>query len=179
MDLEYFCSLYSAKPADLNLTTSQRELLLEGRSRASAVAWEDLCKYITTMVIVILNPYFITHGVVTPSCIKADAPTTAGMELPNQWNQFLHSREKAIKYKTWKHLICFRRFHQKCHQIGFPFISFHAMWYHLHVESKMNLCAKQKLTQGHRDQTVVAKREEEGSGGSLGLVDANYYIWNE
>ena len=42
----------------------------------------------------------------------------------------------------------------------------------------MNLCAKQKLTQGHRDQTVAAKREEEGSSGSLGLVDANYYIQN-
>ena len=40
----------------------------------------------------------------------------------------------------------------------------------------MNLCAKQKLTQGHRGQTVVANREEERSGGSLGLVDANYYI---
>ena len=40
----------------------------------------------------------------------------------------------------------------------------------------MNLYAKQKHTHGHRDQTVVVKEAgKEGSTGSLGLVDANYY----
>ena len=43
----------------------------------------------------------------------------------------------------------------------------------------MNISTKQKQTDRHRKQTVVAKGEGEvGEGwtGSLGLADANYYI---
>ena len=43
----------------------------------------------------------------------------------------------------------------------------------------MNLSTKQKRTRGHREQTCGCQRGEgegEGCTGSLGLVDANYYI---
>ena len=42
----------------------------------------------------------------------------------------------------------------------------------------MNLSTEKKQTHGHGEQTVVAKREQEGIGWteSLGLVDINYYI---
>ena len=42
----------------------------------------------------------------------------------------------------------------------------------------MNLSTKQKQTHRHREQTVVIKRQRGGRGwtGSLGLVDAKYYI---
>lgn len=105
-------------------TTSQRELFLEDREIASEEAWEDLCRYITTMGIVILNAYFMTPGVVTPSCVKSWYTINNQQEwsCPCQWSQFLHSREKAIKYKTWKHFIYFHRFCHKC-RICFPFLS--------------------------------------------------------
>ena len=42
----------------------------------------------------------------------------------------------------------------------------------------LNPSTKQKQTHRHGEQTLVAKGEGEGVGrtGSLGLVDANYYI---
>ena len=43
----------------------------------------------------------------------------------------------------------------------------------------MNLSTKQKQTHRHREQTCGCQREGgvgEGSTGSLGLVDTNYYI---
>ena len=44
--------------------------------------------------------------------------------------------------------------------------------------AKMNLPTKQKQTHRHRDQTCGCQGGERGEGwtGSLGLVDANYYI---
>ena len=41
--------------------------------------------------------------------------------------------------------------------------------------AQMNLSTKQKQTHG-QNTLVVAKEEEMGWMGSLGLVDANYYI---
>ena len=43
--------------------------------------------------------------------------------------------------------------------------------------AQMNLCTKQKQTQG-QEQTVVTKDEGEGEGWteSLGVAGANYYI---
>ena len=45
--------------------------------------------------------------------------------------------------------------------------------------AQMNLCTKQKQTQG-QEQTVVTKDEGEGEGWteSLGVAGANYYIQN-
>ena len=46
-------------------------------------------------------------------------------------------------------------------------------------KTQMNLSTKQKQTHGHREQTCGCQRvagEGEGWNGSLGLVDANYYI---
>ena len=46
---------------------------------------------------------------------------------------------------------------------------------------QMNLPTKQKQTHRHREQTCVCQGgggAEEGWAGSLGLVDANYYIQN-
>ena len=44
----------------------------------------------------------------------------------------------------------------------------------------MNLTTEKKYTHGQGEKLVVAKREGEGVGftGSLGLVDANYFIWS-
>jgi len=43
----------------------------------------------------------------------------------------------------------------------------------------MNLCTEKKLMD-LENRLVVAKREAEGVGwtGNLGLIDANYCIWN-
>ena len=44
-------------------------------------------------------------------------------------------------------------------------------------QRKMNLSTKQKQTHGHREQTCVCQGVgRAGWTGSLGLVDANYYI---
>ena len=44
--------------------------------------------------------------------------------------------------------------------------------------TQMNLSTEKKQTHRHGEQTMVAKQEGEGVGwtGSLGLVDASYYI---
>ena len=47
--------------------------------------------------------------------------------------------------------------------------------------TQMNLSVKQKQTRRHREQTYGRQGGggvREGCTGSLGLVDANYYIWN-
>ena len=47
--------------------------------------------------------------------------------------------------------------------------------------TQMNPSTEQKQITDLENRSVAAKNEEEGVGctGSLGLVDANYYIWNE
>ena len=47
--------------------------------------------------------------------------------------------------------------------------------------AQMNLSTEKKQTHGHWEQTCGWQGKEEGVGwtGSLGLVDANYSIWNE
>ena len=50
---------------------------------------------------------------------------------------------------------------------------------HIYNMSQMSLSIKQKWTHGHRGQTRGCQRvkgKEEGWTGSLGLVDASYYI---
>ena len=45
--------------------------------------------------------------------------------------------------------------------------------------TQMNLSMKQKQTQRHREQTCDCQgggRVGEGQSGSVGLVDANYYV---
>jgi len=44
----------------------------------------------------------------------------------------------------------------------------------------MNLSTEQEQYHRHREQTCDCQGKEEGVGlmGSLGLIDANYYIWN-
>ena len=44
----------------------------------------------------------------------------------------------------------------------------------------MNLSTEQKQTHGHRELTCGCRGEREGVRltGSLGLADANYFIWN-
>ena len=47
--------------------------------------------------------------------------------------------------------------------------------------TQMNLSVKQKQTNRHREQTCGCQGGwslEEGWMGSLGLADANYYIWD-
>ena len=45
----------------------------------------------------------------------------------------------------------------------------------------MNISAKQKQTHRHREKTCSCQGERGGEGriGSLGLADANQYIWCE
>ena len=47
--------------------------------------------------------------------------------------------------------------------------------------AQMNLSTEKKQIHGHWEQTCDWQGKEEGVGwiGSLGLVDANYSIWNE
>ena len=42
----------------------------------------------------------------------------------------------------------------------------------------MNLSTKQKWIYRYEEQTLVAKEQDEGWTGSLGLADANNYIQN-
>ena len=46
--------------------------------------------------------------------------------------------------------------------------------------AQVNLSTEKKQTHGHGNRFVAIKREREGVGGtgSLGLVVANYCIWN-
>ena len=46
--------------------------------------------------------------------------------------------------------------------------------------TQTNLATKQKQTHIHREQTCGCQGSGEGEGGtmSVGLVDANYYIWD-
>ena len=46
--------------------------------------------------------------------------------------------------------------------------------------AQMNLSTEKKIMDMENSRLVVAKREGEGVGwtGNLGLIDANYYLWN-
>lgn len=54
---------------------------MKDRVLANEKVWEDLCKSVPIMEMVISNPYLMTPGVVTPSDVKDGAPIAS-----KKWN---------------------------------------------------------------------------------------------
>ena len=55
------------------------------------------------------------------------------------------------------------------------------IWYHLYLQlTQTNLSTEKKQTHGHGEETCGCQEggEESGKDGSLGLIDANYHMWN-